>query len=230
MKNYKLEAGAGSNFTTVAKKAKQFANESGMIVEFEFNGVTCLVNSETNLDWLCRDYSNSWTMEWKAVGPYCVEKYLPEVEAELKEKTMIKEAKEAKEWHERRAKEAREKKEFEEKVKGVELELSGPDGWKKAREVNSDGYGAAALDYAEGWAKLMQIEIAKGKTLAECYDYTQKGLGFLGISGFQFGAAVSTLAAYWKYGPALKIVHNRKYGVRDDAKGTANPAIITIES
>ena len=68
MKNYKSDASVGSNFTDVSQKAKQIANEKGLTVEFEFNGVTCLVNKDTNLEWLHRDYSNSWTMEWKTVG------------------------------------------------------------------------------------------------------------------------------------------------------------------
>lgn len=228
MENYKLDASAGSNFTDVSKKAKQIANEKGITVEFDFNGVTCLVNKDTNLEWLYRDYSNSWTMGWKTVGADCVEKYSSEVQADFEKRSKIKEEKRAKEEAEYRAKKAKEKKEFEAKVQGVELELMDADGWKKAREVNSDGYGGAALDYAEGWAKLMQIEIAKGKTVAECYDYTQKGLGFLGITGFQFGCAVSTLSQTWKHGKELRKVHNKKYGVSEDKEGTVNPAVLTI--
>jgi hypothetical protein len=228
MENYKLDARAGNNFTDVAQKAKQIANEKAVTVEFDFNGVTCLVNASTNLEWLYRDYSNSWTMEWKTVGADCVEKYSKEVQTEFERKTKIAEEKAKKANAEYRAKEAKEKKEFKVKVQGVELELSDADGWKKAREVNSDGYGGAALDYAEGWAKLMQIEIAKGKTVAECYDYSQKGLGFLGITRFQFGCAVSTLSQTWKHGEELRKVHNKKYGVSEDKEGTVNPAILTI--
>jgi hypothetical protein len=228
MKNYKLDASVGSNFTHVSKKAKQIATEKGVTVEFDFNGVTCLVNKDTNLEWLYRDCSNSWTMEWKTVGADCVENYSAEVQADFEKRSKIREEKRAKEDAEYRAKEAKEKKEFEAKVKGVELELSDADGWKKAREVNSDGYGGTALDYAEGWAKLMQIEIAKGETVAECYDYSQKGLGFLGITGFQFGCAVSILSQVWKHGEELRKVHNKKYGVSEDNKGTVNPAVLTI--
>lgn len=76
----------------------------------------------------------------------------------------------------------------------------------------------------------MQIEIAKGKTIAECYGYTQKGLGFLGITGFQFGCAVSVLSQTWKYGEELRNVHNKKYGVSEEKKGTVNPAILSVGS
>lgn len=228
MKNYKLDVSAGNDFTHVAEKAKKIAKEKGCVVEFDFNGVCCLVNSKTNLNWLYRDYSNSWTMEWKTVGADCVAKYSEEVQADFERRSKIREEKRAKEDAEYREKEEKEQKEFESKVQGVKLELSDAEGWKKSREANTDGYGSAALDYAEGWAKLMQIELAKGKTVGQCYDYTQKGLGFLGITGFQFGCAVSILSQTWKHGEELRKVHNKKYGVSEDKKGTINPAIITI--
>lgn len=66
---------AGDKFTNVAEKAKEIATEKNLTVEFEFNGVKCLVDSITNIDWLYSDYSNSWTTEWKTVGTNCVEKY-----------------------------------------------------------------------------------------------------------------------------------------------------------
>ncbi len=229
MKNYKLDAWkAGNDFTSVVKKAKNIAAEKGLIVEFGFNGVCCLVNENTNIDRLYRDYSNSWTMEWETVGPDCVEKYSDELQADLDNRIKLREEKRAKEREEYQAQEKKEKEDFEAATKDVELELKNAEGWKKAREINSDGYGGAALDYAEGWAKLMQIEMAKGKTLIECADYTQKGVSFLGITGFQYGAAVSTLAQTWKYGEELRRWHNSKYGVKDDSPGTVNPAVLTI--
>ncbi len=44
METYKLSTSCGSNFTSVSEKAKQIAIERNVIVEFEFNGVTCLVS------------------------------------------------------------------------------------------------------------------------------------------------------------------------------------------
>jgi hypothetical protein len=228
--NYKLNTGAGDKFSTVSAKAKKIATERNVTVEFEFNGVICLVDEKTNLDWLYRDYANSWTMDWKVVGADCLPAYEPEVQIELEKRTAIQKEKREKEDAAYRAKEEKERKEFEAKTKDIELELSDAEGWAKNRAINSDGYGGAAIDYAEGWAKNMQIEIAKGKTVAECYDYSQKGLGFLGITGFQFGCAVSVLAQTWKHGEELRKVHNKKYGVSEDKKGTVNPAILTVSS
>lgn len=230
MGNHKLEPHWGKTFGTVAAEAKQIAIEKNVTVEFDFNDVCCLVNANTNLEWLYRDYSNSWIMEWKIVGADCVENYSAEMQADFEKRSKIQEEKRAKEDAECREKEAKDKKDFESKVQGVNLELSDVAGWNKSREANSDGYGGAALDYAEGWAKLMQIEVAKGKTVAECYDYTQNGLGFLGITGFQFGCAVSILSQTWKHGDELRKVHNKKYGVSEDKKGTVNPAVLTIKA
>lgn len=225
MDNFKLKVHAGSNFTETAEDAKKIACTKRVNVEFDFNGVCCVVSSATNLEWLSRDYMNSWTMEWKTVGPDCVEKYSEKVQSDLDERTKIKEEKRAKEQAEYRAKEAKEKEKFESSVKGIDLELSDADGWQTSRANNQDGYGGAALDYAEAWGKLMQIEIAKGKTIEQCYDYTQNGLGFLGITGFQFGCAVSVLSQTWKHGEDLRRVHNSKYGVKE-SKGTVNPAVL----
>lgn len=50
-----LLTSAGNNFTDVSIKAKNIAKEKDTTVEFEFNGVTCLVNKNTNLDWPLTD-------------------------------------------------------------------------------------------------------------------------------------------------------------------------------
>lgn len=230
MKNYNYLVMPGNNFDSAAQNAQQIAKEKGIIVEFTFNGVLCRVNKHTNLEWLYRDYSNSWTMEWKTVGPDCVEKYSEEVQTDLEKRMKIRDEERAQEEAEYLANESKERANFETRIQGVKLELSDAEGWEKSRKINSDGYGSSALDYAEGWAKLMQLEIAKGRTIAECYDYTQEGLGFFGITGFQFGCAVSILSQTWKHGEELRKVHNKKYGVSEDKKGTVNPAILTIKT
>ncbi len=227
MKTHKLPFSFDDIYVT-SKKAQSIAKEKNVIVEFDFNTITCLVNADTDLHSLYRDYFNAHTMEWKNIGPDCVLNYEPEIHLELERRKKAQEQKREQQRKEWEAQEKAEMEAFSQTVKGVELELADAEGWKKSREVNKDGYGGAALDYAECWAKLMQIEIAKGKTVSECYEYTQKGLGFLGITGFQFGCAVSTLSSTWKHGEELRKVHNKKYGVSEDKKGVVNPAVITI--
>lgn len=229
MKNFKLTTNCGDCFTNVSERAKQIATERNVTVEFDFNGIKCLINKDTNLKWLYRDYCNANVMKWKTVGADCLSKYEPEVLIELDRRNKLAEKRAEQQRKEWEAKDKAGREVFEEKTKNIKLELSDAEGWKKSCEANTDGYGKAALDFAEGWAKLMQVEIGKGKTVVDCYDSTQNELGFWGITRFQFGCAVSVLSQTWKYGDELRKVHNKKYGVKEDAKGTVNPAVLTIE-
>jgi hypothetical protein len=226
--NYKLNASAGNNFDTVSEKAKQIATEKCVTVEFEFNGVICLVNKETNLEWLYRDYCNSWLMDWKLVGPRCLKEYEPSIQKEFEKRKKARAEKQAIEDAENRAKEEKEKKEFEEKVKGVEVEIIDIDAYNDWKSKNTDGYGVCIFKYAEGWAKLMQVEIANGKKLTECAELTSFQLGFLGITGFMYGAAVAILSKCWKHGEDLRKWHNKEYNHEGD--GVVNPAILSVGS
>jgi hypothetical protein len=226
--NYKLNANAGNTFTTVSEKAKQIATEKNVTVEFEFNGAICLVDKNTNLAWLYRDYSNSWTMDWKVVGPECYSHYEPEVQEEFEKRTKARAEKQAIEAAKYRAKEEKDKKEFEAKVKGVEVEIIDIDAYSDWKSKNTDVYGACVFEYAEGWAKLMQVEIANGKKLIECAESTSFQLGFLGITGFMYGAAVAILSKCWKHGEDLRKWHNKEYNHEGD--GVVNPAILSVGS
>lgn len=223
MKILKFEAMPGDVFSDVAKEAKGMATD-GKTVEFDFNGIKCLVDSETNLEWLYRDYCHAGTMDWKTIGPDCAEAYPVDVQEEYKKRK----AQQEKEWAEKYAgwKELDDasREAFEKKTEGIKIELASPEAWAAFRESNQDGYGKAAIDYAEAWAKLMQIEIGKGKTVAECYEYTQNEIGFFNITGFQFGCAVSILVQSWKYGEELKARH---YG--DRAQSVAVEAVKSVQ-
>lgn len=226
--NYKLETMAGDSFDNVSEKAKEIATEKKLIVEFDFNEVKCLVDSSTNLEWLYRDYSNSWTMDWKIVGPDCFSVYGKKTQEKFERLTKIKEEKAAKEELEYRNKEKKEREAFELKVKGIEIELKDKEGWDKSREANKSSYGKCTLDYAEGWAKLMQSEISKGKTVIQRAKETSHQLGFLGITGFMYGCAVNILSQTWVHGEELRKWHNKDYGHEGD--GVVNPALLSIST
>lgn len=226
--NYKLNTKAGNNFSAVSEKAKQIATEKNIVVEFEFNGIICLVNKNTNLDWLYRDYSNSWTMDWKTVGPRCLAEYEPAIQAEFERRTKIKEEKRAKDEAEYKVKERKERIAFEEKTKDIEIEILDINVYNDWKNKNTDSYGATIFEYAEGWAKLMQAEILKGKQVVECAESTSFQLGFLGITGFMYGAAVAILAKCWRYGEDLRKWHNKEYN--HEGNGVVNPAILTVSN
>lgn len=231
MKALKLNTGAGDTFSEVAKEAKDRALRHEL-VEFEFNGVACLVNKTTNLDWLNRDYTNSWTMEWKKVGPDCVEAYDSTTQKELDKRNADKEKKREKAAKKQQQEYDAARAEVEEKTKGVKL-LIWPEKleeYGKYVEVNStDGYSRGVVDYAEQWAKLMQIAIADGKTnIRDIAEETQKPLSYLGITGFMYGCVIQALSHFWLFGEELRIWHNKEYGVSEDKAGVVNPAIMTI--
>lgn len=233
MKALKLKTGAGDTFQEVAKKAVEVAQNTEL-VEFEFNGVNCFVNKNTNPEWLFRDYRNSWTMKWKEVGPNCVEAYAAATQKELDKRNADNEKKREKAAKKQQQEDDAARAEVEEKTKGVKL-LIWPEKLEEYAnyvETNSaDGYSRCVVDYAEQWAKLMQIEIANGRThIKDIAEETQKPLSYLGITGFMYGAAVQALAHFWQFGDELRRWHNKEYGVSEDKEGVVNPAILTIST
>jgi hypothetical protein len=212
MENIILEAHCGNNFSDVAKKAKGMAKLAKKTIEFDFNGIICLVESGTNTEWLYRDYANADLMFWKTVGPNCLPEYEPIVQNELDRRKELAEVESEERLVEYRAKEEKERIIFNEKVSGIEIELKDEEGWKKSREANQDPYGKATLDYADGWAKLMQVEaMKKGYTnidvvvLSGIAEKTSHELGFMGITGFMYG---QPFQLFHNAGNTVKLLEN----------------------
>jgi|ERR1035437_265880 hypothetical protein len=238
--NIKIETGAGDWFPKVAEKAQHAAKHiiniyGKTIVEFDFNGIKCVVDKDTNLEWLERDYNNAHLMEWKQIGAECYPVYEPEVQAELDRRIKAEEEKQEATSKAYRAKEDIERKLFEEKVKGIEVEILGKKGYNewKANQKH-DGYGLAIFEYAEGWAKLMQKKFAEKNienpdvTCMVAYaDNCANELNFMGITGSMYGMAVAVLAQCWKHGEALRKWHNKEWGA-ENSDGIVNPAMFTI--
>lgn len=231
MKNLNMETGAGDYINTVAQKAKDLAIQTGKTVEFNFNEITCLVNKDTNTELLVRDYGNAHIMDWKTVGPNCDYEYSNDIQIDLYSRKLERAKKRETEQELYNKKCEEEKKLVTDKIAGTKISII-PEkqaDYNKYVETNSkNGYSKAVVEYAETWACLMQVEIAKGKTVKECADKTQKPLGYLGITGFQYGCAVQSLAEFWVHGENLRKWHNKKYGVSEDKKRVVNPAVLTI--
>lgn len=225
--NYKLNADIGYNFHDVAIKAKEISIEKNVIVEFDFNERKVLVNNETNLDWLERDFMNSYVMNWKTIGYNCVEEYPKNLQLEIENAKREQQIKSELQRELYRKKEAEEKKVFESKVEDIEMEFSDKGGWDLGLSKNTDGYGNCVYQYAEGWAKLMQIEINNGKEVKDIASETSNEMDFLGITGFMYGASVSILSQCWKYGEELRKWHNKEYN--HEGEGVVNPAILTVK-
>jgi len=233
----------GDWFPKVAERAKDtvlYRNKvlhiDNTITYFDFNGIKCLVNKDTNLEWLERDYQNAHIMTWKQVGPECYAQYESEVQAELERREKAREERQQVESAAYRAREDTERKLFEEKIKDIKMDFSDKKGWDewKANQKDGSGYGNAIFEYAEFWAKRMQKEFADRNIenpdvacMVAHADNCANELNFLGITGFMYGEAVGILAAHWKHGEALRKWHNKEWGVVG-GKGVVNPAMFTI--
>lgn len=228
MKNYKLDANCGNTFDNVSLRAKDIATNARkeLIVEFDFNGVKCLVSKNTDLALLWRDYKNAHLMNWKKVGHGCVAEYSEAIVKKLYKRQQASENRQRLQEIGYRKKEEAERKLFDKKVVGIEMEVSDTAAWTECKEQNTDPYGACCVQYAEGWAKVMQAEISKGKSVKDCAEKASHELSFLGITGFMYGCAVAMLSKCWKYGEDLRKWHNKEYN--HEGEGVVNPAIITI--
>lgn len=234
MQNFVLTVWPGDSFHDAAEAAKLISLRERCVVEFEFNGITCLVDGNTMLDLLARDFYNAFIMDWKTIGPDCPVNYSPELQQELQAKRLAADEQQQKELALMQEANAKMKALVEEKTANVTL-LIHPEKADEYREyvaINSnEGYSRAVVDYAEAWAKLMQVEVAKGRTeISLIADECQRSLGYMGITGFQYGCVVQSLAHFWVFGEELRQWHNAIYNAPPGTTGTVNPAILTIKT
>lgn len=114
------------------------------------------------------------------------------------------------------------------------MELKDAAGWEKAKAANTDPYGGRVMSYAEDWANLMEARMAAGETIKQCAQPTSREADTDGITGFMYGAAVSTLAQVWAHGDELRRWHNLKTQIghegerANESGGTLNPALLNI--
>lgn len=108
--------------------------------------------------------------------------------------------------------------------------------WQALVEKNSgDGYSASTVGFAELWARLMEGQLAQGKTLEDVAQAMSTLADHkYGITGAMYGFAVGCLAHHWTHGEALRRWHNRttQLGTEGDKAnetgGVLNPAMLTI--
>lgn len=213
------------------------AKEGNFTVKQELNGVTVLVNGDSNSGLIFRDQQRAQSGYIKGdIGPYPNTKLTAKdkandarVEAENKRERQKRQAEYDKKAHAHREK-------VEAKLANAPaMEIADEAGWQKSKQINSDGYGGAVMAFSERWARLIQLEMAKGRKLADVAEATSSEADLEGITGFMYGFAVSLLASCWKYGDELRRWHNLKHQIGDegqkanDSGGLLNPAILSIE-
>lgn len=214
----------------------RLAHGGGFTARQKLNGVTVLVNGDSDAKLILRDQQRAQSGYIKGdVGPYPSATLTAD---ELACDAQVEAANEKRRADARSAYEAAAKAKqdaMEIRLCGAPaIELSDESGWQTFRANNADSYGGAVVTYAERLARLMQVEIAAGHKLEDVADRLSSEADIEGITGFMYGCAVSTLAQVWKHGEQLRRWHNLKTQIKDEGVkaneggGVLNPAMLSI--
>lgn len=98
------------------------------------------------------------------------------------------------------------------------ITLRNPAEWKACVDANPDAYGAAAIRYAEKWARIMEGRIARGLTVAKCAEDAAHVADDEGITGHMQGWAGALLARAWVHGEALSQWHDEDVAARKERR------------
>lgn len=215
-----LESFIGSHINTAIISAIGTANELNEQCQFEFNGVTVVVDGSSSNYLIHRDWSRGmrgYLGKNPTVGPFPKQELSPE---ELDSDATI-EAQNERRRIEQNALHEKQQRERSLVLQGAlgntgPIELSDPEKWQSFVDSNTDPYGGRCVRYAEEWARLMQVRLESGESIVECADELSHMADDDGITGFMYGAAVSMLAACWKHGEDLRRWHNTKTQIHDE--------------
>lgn len=215
-----------------AKIQDQYFGDDHTLVQFGFNGIVVSVRSDSDPELIERDYLRAWDgCVDKNIGPYPNPVLTDEELANDAHIRAENERQEQQRQAEYEAKVAVKRQAIEAKLAGTpEMEIVNETIWQSGRDLNRDSdYGQAIYDYAERWARLMQIEVTAGRELEDVARPTADEANIDGITGFMYGAAVHILATCWVHGDRLRKWHNAQYGVSEDVSGTVNPAVLRVD-
>lgn len=201
-----LDVYAGSPFLPTLKKAISLAKERERSISFDFNGVNINVMGDSVPRLVQRDWRRA-LHEYidPNIGPYPKVELSPEELANDARIEAENRARRQAEDYKRREQERIHRERVEAKLKDAPgIELADEAAWQMYQDRNTDFYGAGVISYSERWARLMQLEIAQGKSLPEIAEATSHEADIDGITGSMYGAAVSTLVNTWAHGEELR--------------------------
>ena len=233
-----MEPRLGASIQQEIRRAIDIARNGGDPVKFDFNGVNVVVNSDSDPDLICRDWSrgiSGYLGENPTVGPHPSQSLSTE---ELASDAAIQCDRDKKNAA-MRAEQTRQADNNRLLLQGAlanagPIELRDAETWAACVEKNQDGYGGRIIRFAEEWARLMQVRLGNGETIADCAEELSRLADDDGITGFMYGAAVSTLAKCWVHGEQLRRWHNKEtqIGTEVDAAnesgGVLNPALLSV--
>lgn len=218
------------------KEMIELAKKDNFTAKQELNGVTVMVNGDSNADLVFRDQQRAQSCYIDSnVGPYPNSVLTDEekasdakIEAENERKRQERQAEyEAKARAKSEATDAK-------LAEAPKMELADENAWQEFKNKNQDSYGGGVVVYAERWARLMQREMANGKKLEDVAEATSHEADTDGLTGFMYGSTVLALAYCWKYGDQLRRWHNLDTQIGNEGEkanesgGVLNPAILNI--
>lgn len=108
------------------------------------------------------------------------------------------------------------------------------DTWEHHVSINTDPYSAGVIAFTALWGRLMEGQLAAGKTVADCAKAMSSLADTDGITGFMYGCAVGLLAKFWVHGEALRRWHNLDCAIGSEGEkanesgGVLNPALLKV--
>jgi len=231
-----IETQAGDMFANVVREAISTATAT-TTVHFKFNSVEVKVATDSDPELIDRDYHRAMAgkIPTNKVGPYPNNPLTTEqvVYDRLMDESNQKRRSEADaKW---KAKQDRAADILNEALaKAPEFNASDIDGWTKAVEANTDSYSKGVIDFARCWGRLMQLGVQRGQSIASVAKLTSNMADVAGITGFMYGAAVSTLSKTWIHGDDLRRWHNIDCQIGNEGEkanitgGTLNPALLGV--
>lgn len=204
MKTEIITSTLGRSFHKVAEDAKEISQQEGALLSFDFNGVTCQITEDTDLELLWRDYEYALKLSWPVIGPNCPKEWPARITEAIVKKDAENEARQAELTAKYDAENKAKETAYLSQAAGMTLDLSYPDSWALGLSKNQDDYGAATYRYAERWGILMQHYLNAGESMFEAIKQSEFAADWEGITGFMRGAAKSILIGCWVHGEALK--------------------------
>ena len=219
------------------RKMRVLAGGGNFTAKQELNGVTVLVDGNSDVDLLFRDQQRAQSGYIDGpVGPHPKSKLSAEDVASDKRISDANEARWAKERAAQKVIQDRKEKEFFAELKLCPAMDRDEAKWQEGiKAQKGEGYGLACYTYAEYWARLMQKKMVEGYKLEAIADECSHKADIpCGITGFMYGCAVSIMAHCWKHGEQLRRWHNKEtqLGTEGDkaneSGGVLNPALLSI--
>jgi hypothetical protein len=223
----------GADIQSTISDTIRLSKQERQLVVFEFNGIVVSVLGDSDAGLIYRDWSRAMD---RYIGPIVGPHPIPELSkaALAVDEMMERHNKRLRDEFDaqRRAEDLTHRQRVQTKLADAPpIDLADPEAWQSFVDTN----GAGIMVYPEQWARLMQLNLAQGKSLADIAEETSHEADTEGITGAMYGFFVGVLAQCWTHGEELRHWHNRRYQLEaegeeaNESGGVLNPALIHVE-